>query len=158
MSGLEGDWKVLNMLTKNIRNLTTYFMLPRAISMAFWRLGSPAGSNLCLSAMDLSTSWGFPVQIKMQVTEDWIQSIGYKLPDISPTRSPRPARIPTTPICPRGFWSNHSVMNSRAYCSIKSKRVGRMSRSVMDDERSRTRTRCRIMVRLMAEAGARSLE
>lgn len=49
-------------------------------------------------------------------------------------------------------------MNSRAYCNIRSKRVGRISRSVMDDERSKTRARCRIMVRLMAEAGARSLE
>lgn len=39
---------------------STYFILPRAISMAFCRLGSPVGSILCLSAMDLSTSCGFP--------------------------------------------------------------------------------------------------
>jgi len=63
-SELGGDWKALNMLTSSnidIRGLTAYFMLPRAISMAFWRLGSPVGSNLCLSAMDLSTSGGFPI-------------------------------------------------------------------------------------------------
>lgn len=45
------------------RNMSsTYFILPRAISMAFCRLGSPVGSILCLSAMDLSTSCGFPAR------------------------------------------------------------------------------------------------
>ena len=31
-----------------------------AISIAFWRLGSPVGSNLCRSEIALSTSGGFP--------------------------------------------------------------------------------------------------
>ena len=38
-----------------------HLMLLRAISMAFWRLGSPTGSSLCLSEIALSTSCGFPV-------------------------------------------------------------------------------------------------
>jgi len=82
---------------------------------------------------------------------------GHDAPDITPIRSPRPARIPTTPICPSGFWSNHSVTNSRAYCNIRSNRVGRMSLSIIAAERSRMSTRCRIMVRRIAAAGARSL-
>ena len=45
---------------------TTYFILPRAISMAFCRLGSPVGSILCRSAMDLSTSCGFPAHVNVE--------------------------------------------------------------------------------------------
>jgi hypothetical protein len=78
-------------------------------------------------------------------------------PDISHIRSPIPPRIPTIPICPSGFWSNHSVTNSRAYSSVRSNRVGRISRSPIDVERSNRRTRCRIIERRIAAAGARSL-
>ena len=78
-------------------------------------------------------------------------------PDISHIRSPIPPRMPTMPICPSGFWSNHSVTNSRAYSSVRSNRVGRMSRSVMDVERSSRRTRWRMIDRRIAAAGARSL-
>lgn len=38
----------------------THFMLLRAISMAFCKLGSPMGSSLILSDIDLRTSCGFP--------------------------------------------------------------------------------------------------
>ena len=48
------------------RERSTYFILPRAISMAFCRLGSPVGSILCLSAMDLSTSCGFPAYVNVE--------------------------------------------------------------------------------------------
>ncbi len=72
-------------------------------------------------------------------------------------RSPKPARIPTIPICPRGFWSNHSRMNSRAYSSVKSKRVGRISRSIIAEDKSSSRITWRMIVRRMAAAGARSL-
>jgi hypothetical protein len=86
------------------------------------------------------------------------QGVSYNTPDISPILSPIPARIPTTPICPNGFWSNHSAMNSRVYWSIRSKRVGRISRSIIEDDRSSNRTRCRIMVRRIAVDGASSLK
>lgn len=86
-----------------------------------------------------------------------IEQVRVDTPDISPIRSPRPPLIPTMPICPSGFWSNHSVINSRAYCRVRSNRVGRISRSIMADERSSSRTRWRMIVRRMAAAGASRL-
>lgn len=65
--------------------------------------------------------------------------------------------MPTMPICPNGFWSNHSKMNSRAYWRVKVNRVGRMSRSSIEAERSNNRTRCRMIDRRIAAAGACSL-
>ena len=76
------------------------------------------------------------------------------VPVISHIRSPIPERIPTTPICPSGFWSNHSTTNSRAYCSMRSKRVGRISRSSIALERSSSSTKCRMIVRRIAVEGA----
>lgn len=38
----------------------TYLIVLLAISIAFWRLGSPVGSNLCRSEIALRTSGGFP--------------------------------------------------------------------------------------------------
>jgi hypothetical protein len=75
----------------------TYFILLRAISMAFCKLGSPTGSSLILSDIDLRTSWGFP---RTDASRHRIKGLeNYDLlPDISPVRSPRPARIPTIPI------------------------------------------------------------
>ena len=40
--------------------LMTYLIVLFAISIAFWRLGSPAGSSLCRSEIALITSGGFP--------------------------------------------------------------------------------------------------
>lgn len=126
----------------------TNLMLFLAISMAFCRLGSPVGRSLCRSAIDLSTSCGLPAA--RQTSLSTLGTIQEELPDISHMRSPTPARIPTTPIWPSGFWSNHSTMNSRAYCSVSVNRVGRMSRSSMDAERSSISTRCRIIDRRIA--------
>ena len=42
--------------------LVTCLIVLFAISIAFWRLGSPVGSNLCRSEIALSTSGGFPKQ------------------------------------------------------------------------------------------------
>ena len=50
------------------------------------------------------------------------------------------------------------VTNSRVYSSVRSKRVGRMLRSVIDAKRSNRRTRCRMIERRIAATGARSLE
>ena len=137
-------------------------MLLRAISIAFCRLGSPTGSSLCRSDIAWSTSCGFPIH---NLTKKEIKGAERErererernAPDISHIRSPIPPRIPTMPICPSGFWSNHSVTNSRAYSSVRSNRVGRMSRSVIDVERSSRRTRWRMIERRIAAAGARSL-
>jgi hypothetical protein len=38
----------------------THLIVLFAISMEFWRLGSPVGSNLCRSEIALRTSGGFP--------------------------------------------------------------------------------------------------
>jgi hypothetical protein len=115
----------------------THLMLLRAISIEFCKLGSPVGSSLCRSVIDFSTSCGFPVN--------------------APILSPIPALIPTTPICPSGFWSNHSVTNSLAYCNIRSNRVGRMSRSIIAADKSSSKIKCRIIVRRMAVEGASNL-
>jgi len=148
-------------------------MLLRAISIAFCRLGSPMGSSLCRSEIARSTSCGFPTYVKSfsffffsvlvlakgggVAKREGAEREGRNAPDISPIRSPMPPRMPTMPICPSGFWSNHSVTNSRAYSSVRSNRVGRMSRSVIDAERSSKRTRWRMIDRRIAAAGARSL-
>ena len=42
----------------------TYLIVLFAISIAFWTLGSPAGSNLCRSEIALRTSGGFPKSLK----------------------------------------------------------------------------------------------
>lgn len=67
------------------------------------------------------------------------QNTSSHIPDISPIRSPIPALMPTIPTCPNGFWSNHSVTNSLAYCNMRSNLVGRMSRSAIAEERSKRR-------------------
>ena len=129
-----------------------------AISIAFWRLGSPVGSNLCRSEIALRTSGGFPEnrnQPRALPTKRTTESI--HKPDISPTLSPTPARMPTIPIWPRGFWSNHSFTNSRVYSRLRSNRVGRMSRSIIEFERSRMMIRWRMIVRRIAFEGASNL-
>lgn len=70
-------------------------MLLRAISIAFCKLGSPAGSSFVRSLSDLSTSCGFPANERKR---DQYTDQDENLPDISPMRSPIPLRIPTTPI------------------------------------------------------------
>ena len=132
-----------------------------AISIAFWRLGSPVGSNLCRSEIALRTSGGFPrsrrpsYQSPALLAKRTTGSI--HKPDISPTLSPTPARMPTIPIWPRGFWSNHSFTNSRVYSRLRSNRVGRISRSIIEFERSRMIMRCRMIVRRIALEGASNL-
>lgn len=78
-------------------------------------------------------------------------------PDISPTLSPTPALIPTIPIWPRGFWSNHSFTNSRVYSRLRSNLVGRISRSIIEFERSMMMMRWRMIVRRIALDGASNL-
>jgi hypothetical protein len=81
---------------------TTCLIVLFAISIAFWRLGSPVGSNLCRSEIALSTSGGFPenretaASVPVPPTKHATESI--HKPDISPTRSPTPALMPTIPI------------------------------------------------------------
>jgi len=82
--------------------LITCLIVLFAMSIAFWRLGSPAGSSLCRSEIALITSGGFPEsfnivrQFPALQTKRTTENI-YK-PDISPNLSPTPARMPTIPI------------------------------------------------------------
>ena len=87
--------------------LTTCLIVLFAISIAFWRLGSPVGSNLCRSEIALKTSGGFPRESKITCKFPTLSkkrtTESIHKPDISPTLSPTPARMPTIPIWPRGF-------------------------------------------------------
>jgi hypothetical protein len=139
----------------------TYLIVLFAISIAFWRLGSPVGSSLCRSEIALRCLEGFLEfenrHVNLQPFQTKRTTENIHKPDISPNLSPTPARMPTIPIWPRGFWSNHSFTNSRVYSRLRSNRVGRMSRSIIEFERSRTMMRWRMIVRRIAFEGASNL-
>lgn len=83
-------------------------------------------------------------------------SVGFPL--MSLMRVARPSRRPRTASWEIGFCSKNSLTNSCAYLRVRRYRVGRRSFSIMDCDKSRIRTRWRIMPRCNGVVSLKSLQ
>ncbi len=105
----------------------TYNSAALPISNAFCKLACPFGSCSLRPCSFAICSLGFP--------------------PISLTRTARPSLMPMIPSCEIGFCSKNSATNSEAYRIVSRYRLGRRSFSVIAEERSMMRMRCRMMPR-----------
>lgn len=119
--------KVGEGLKRKVGGVYTYNSAALPISNAFCKLACPFGSCSLKPCSFAICSLGFP--------------------PISLTRTARPSRIPMMPSCEMGFCSKNSATNSEVYRIVSRYRLGRRSFSVIAEERSMTRMRCRMMPR-----------